>query len=109
MPIKLFKKGVKDIYYDMMKRNIIVSYYLMCNVDINNINNITHSIAFAHSKEDVYFLVEDDLRDIKTVENAERYRIVKHVTSDDEAGFYAIFMKNEDFVHTWNSFLSSKR
>jgi hypothetical protein len=75
--VQLFEKGTEDIAYCPIEGDIIVNYYLMCELVSND--NVLTSISFAYGSRDNYFdLYEyDQLAQIKTLTDAEAYQVAK--------------------------------
>lgn len=108
--IHLFPKGTEDIFYDNMEGDIIIYYYLMC--EVNEHGNVINSISFAYGGEgDSYFLLgEDDMlkKNVKTVEDAKTFKVAKDepASRDDECRLSNIMKVSEDnpFFTEWMAY-----
>ena len=105
--IQLFEKGTEDIAYCPIEGDIMVNYYLMCELDSND--NVLTSISFAYGSRDNYFdLYEyDQLAQIKTLTDAEAYQVAKEQgpTPDMECRLSQIMKvdESEPFFTEWMS------
>jgi hypothetical protein len=87
--IHIFRKGTEDIFYDRMEGDIIVNYYLMCEVDNND--TVLKAFSFAYGggcgNDGDYFDLEEDekiRRQIKTLDDAKKFNVAEHVPANRE-------------------------
>ncbi len=103
--IHLFRKGIEDIFYDNTEGDIIIEYYLMCEVDEEE--NITDVFTFAYGGNDSYFYLyeEELLKKVKTLEDAKAFKVAKdHPASrENECRLSSIMEVSEDnpFFRQW--------
>jgi hypothetical protein len=103
--IHLFRKGTEDIFYDNMEGDIIIQYYLMCEVDEGG--NIIDVFTFAYGGDDSYFYLyeEELLKKVKTLEDAKAFKVAKDqpASRDNECRLSSIMEVNDDnpFFRQW--------
>jgi hypothetical protein len=109
MTIHLFSKGTEDIFYCNIEGDIIIHYYLMCEVDEEG--NVIQAISFAYGGDDSYFLLgEEDIlkNNVKTLEDAKKFKVasVASASRDDECRLSNIMKVSEDnpFFTEWMAY-----
>lgn len=74
--IELFPQGWEEIAYDPIEGDTSVDYYLMVDLEGDQVPHPTETVAFGYSPEyDVYFQLDegDALRQVRTRKDAEDY------------------------------------
>jgi hypothetical protein len=102
--IHLFEKGTEDIFYDSIEGDIIIDYYLMCELDEDA--NVIKVFTFAYGNDSYFCLYEEELlKNVKTLEDAKAFEVAKDepASRDNESRLSSIMEVSEDnpFFREW--------